>query len=64
MHSNGEDVAKYIEEMEKTKSSPFYNENKRKKKIVVDEDSCENEGSSKSSKIFNTSKYVDFELDF
>jgi hypothetical protein len=64
IQSKGEDVAKYIEEMEKTKGSPFYNENKRKKKIVVDEDSCENEGSSKTSKIFNTSKYVDFELDF
>ena len=68
MQSNGEDVAKYIEEMEKTKNSPFYNENKRKKKLVVDEEvgfeNDGNNGSSKSSKIFNNSKYVDFELNF
>lgn len=59
--SKGEDVAKYIEEMENTKGSPFYNENKRKKKVSVDDDNDE-QSFGKNSKTYNPNKSI--ELDF
>jgi hypothetical protein len=63
MQSNGENIAKYIEEIENTKGSPFYNENKRKKKTVIDdEDASESSNSKKNSKIYNPNKVID--LDF
>jgi hypothetical protein len=61
MQSKDEDVSKYIEELEKTKGNPFYNENKRKKKVSVDEDNDE-QSFGKNSKIYNPNKSI--ELDF
>ena len=60
MQKKGEDVAKYIEEIENTKGSPFYNENKRKKKISIDDDDGHSGG--KNSKTYNPHKSI--ELDF
>ena len=65
MKKKGEDVAKYIEEMENTKDSPFYNENKRKKKVNASEDYGESNDTNnikKNSKIYNPNKSI--ELDF
>jgi hypothetical protein len=42
LKAKGGDVAKYIEEIEKNKDSPFYNDSKRKKKVKVNESSDEN----------------------
>lgn len=73
MQKKGEDVAKYIEEMEKTKGSPFYNENKRKKKAVstdidtgmdTEMSSDINISNKKPSKFYNSNTFIDFELDF
>lgn len=62
MQTKGEDVASYIEELEKTKESPFYNENKRKKKIIINEDYDESSNSKKNNKTYNPNKSI--ELDF
>jgi len=67
----GGDVAIYIEEMEANKESPFYNENKRKKKAKLDDekeddvnnvDNTSSRNASIFAKAFKPNK--DIELDF
>lgn len=54
LQTKGEDIAKYIEDLENRKDSPFYNENKRKKKVKTI--------FSKTST--STSNEIEIEIDF
>lgn len=63
MRVKGQDVANYIEEQEANKDSPFYNENKRKKKAKINEpdDEC-NTKTNMFTNAFTPNK--DIEIDF
>jgi hypothetical protein len=63
LQAKGEDVEKYIEDLENRKDCPFYNENKRKKKIktISTSSSISSNISSSISSIQNTNE---IELDF
>jgi hypothetical protein len=56
----GANLEEYIEDMENRKDSPFYNENKRKKKMK----SLSYSAPNASSNIMSMSESTDIELDF
>jgi len=76
MRVKGQNVANYIEEQEANKDSPFYNENKRKKKAKIDDSNeCNESNESNESNETNVSSKTnvftnaftpnkDIELDF
>jgi hypothetical protein len=66
-NSNGNtEVENYIEDLENRKDSPFYNENKRKKRIksITSSASMTSSASLTSTSVMSTNDDVDIELDF